>query len=89
MRDLGFTSGLAVAGLFILGWPTRRRTRNVWLVLLASLIVATLGCGGSSGGGGGGGPQIDPGTPTGSYTVTITATSGSTTHTTTIPSKVE
>jgi hypothetical protein len=87
MRSLGFSGGLAVAGLFVLGWPSRRRTRAVLLTLLASLIVATFGCGGSSGGGGG--PQIDPGTPVGSYTVTITGTSGSTTHTATIALKVQ
>ena len=37
--------------------------------------------GAAGGGGGGGGGAGDPGTPRGSYTVTVTATSGALTHT--------
>jgi hypothetical protein len=48
------------------------------LVFLAATMAA---CGGGGGGGGGGG---NPGTPPGSYTVTLTGTSGSLSHTTTV-----
>jgi hypothetical protein len=75
--------GLLLAGVFVLGWPGRRRRP---MTLLAFLAVALLGgsvsCGG--GGSGGGGPQTDPGTPRGSSTVTVSGTSGTTTHTTTL-----
>jgi hypothetical protein len=44
---------------------------------LATLLCLTVSCGGGLQGGGGGG---NPGTPIGSYTVTVNATSGQTTH---------
>jgi hypothetical protein len=63
--------GLALIGLgFGSASLRRRKLRGVMLfgVILCGLI-ASSGCGGGSGSGGGGG---NPGTPAGSYTVTIT-----------------
>src|SRR5262249_3078661 len=69
-----------VAGLL---WiiPVRRSIRrsigSAWALLLMGLL---LSCGGGLQGGGGGGSG-SPGTPPGTYSITITATSGSVTHT--------
>jgi len=71
------------AGVFVLGMRNRRRSLAVALTLLTlAFLLAAVGCsgGGSSGGGGGGGST----TPAGSYTVTVTGTSGSTSHTTNV-----
>jgi hypothetical protein len=47
-----------------------------------ALILGALGCGGSGGGGGGPAPPPQTGTRAGTYTVTVTGVSGSTTHST-------
>lgn len=52
------------------------------LVLLATSLAAC-------GGGGGGGGVVNPGTPAGTYTITLTGTSGSLSHTTTVSLVVE
>lgn len=71
--------GLGLVGLV---WVTparskgRRRLLEVVLLLAVSLALMTSGCG--SGGAG------QPGTPSGTYTVVITGTSGSTSHSTNI-----
>jgi hypothetical protein len=88
------TSGAAVA--FLLFFLTPRR-RSHWLGMLGLLVVfaglAGTGCGGSSGnggsgagsnGGGGGGGGGTTGTTSGSYTVTVTGTSGSASQTTAV-----
>ncbi len=73
--SLGGTFG--VAGMFLLGIGGRRR-RRVLLVVgsLAVLALLTIlpACGGSNT------PQIIPGTTPGQYTVTVTGTSGSVSH---------
>jgi trimeric autotransporter adhesin len=51
-------------------------------VLLALLAGGLVSCGGNGGGSGGGGTG-NPGTTTGSYTITVTGTSGSIMQTTT------
>jgi hypothetical protein len=74
------------AGILLLGGPQKRRR---WTTLLSLAVFAALltlpACGGgsNSGGGGGGGGQSDPGTPVGTSTVTVTATSGTAIQTTT------
>jgi hypothetical protein len=74
-----------LACLLFIGIPVRpRRWRNLigMLVLLAFLAGSVMSCGG--GGSAGGGGISNPGTTTGSYTVTVSGTSGSTTQTTTV-----
>ena len=75
---------LAVS-LVLLGFGGMKRAPRGKLlgVLFVVLMVVGLenGCGGGSSGGGGGGGAGQPGTPTGNYTITATATSGSLTHT--------
>jgi hypothetical protein len=51
----------------------RHRVRALILSLVSGLLLFVIACGG---GGGGGGGQTDPGTPRGSYPITVTATSG-------------
>ncbi len=78
-----YTGGAGVFGLFMLPASSSRK-RQTLLMLSFVLLAITLpiaGCGGGSSGGGGPGPQTDPGTPTGAYTVTVTASDGTTSHT--------
>jgi hypothetical protein len=73
----------AVAGLLF--FIPRNRSRFKVLGMLGFLFLLTggmLACGGggnSGGGGGGGGGNSIPGTTAGTYVVTVTCTSGSTT----------
>lgn len=74
------TGGL-FAAVLLGGVPSRRR----WLGIVGLFIVVAVLTGVACGGGGGSSTQQkSQGTPAGSYTVTVTATSGSTTHTTTV-----
>jgi hypothetical protein len=60
-----------VAGVFLLAIPGMRR-RGLGLGLLLLVCVGLIvGCGGGSSGGG----HTDPGTPAGTYTVNVTASS--------------
>jgi N-acetylneuraminic acid mutarotase len=76
-----------LACILLIGVPARRR-RQAWLAMLLGMACLTCGvvsCGGGSGGGGGGGGiQTDPGTTVGSYTITVTGTSGTTSATGTV-----
>jgi hypothetical protein len=78
-------------GVLLLGTvsPRRRRWSRLFALQALMLLMMLPACGGGSGGtggsggsGGGGGPT-DPGTPTGSYPVTVTATSGAISHSST------
>ncbi len=75
---------LALSGLLMfLAGRTRRLARiSGLLILLLAIFIPAIGCsgGGSSNGGGGG----TTGTPAGSYTYTVTATSGSISHSETV-----
>ena len=68
--------GLPLAGIFLMATPRRRR----WSTLVGILMVMTFLLMLPACGGGGGGhtppPTQDPGTPAGTYTVTVTATAG-------------
>ncbi|MDI3253849.1 MAG: protease pro-enzyme activation domain-containing protein [Bacillota bacterium] len=81
-RSAGAT---ALAFVVLLVVPARRRSwKNLLgLVLFAVVLSSVLGCGGSSNGGGGGGGG-NPGTTAGTYTFTVTGTSGSITASTTV-----
>jgi trimeric autotransporter adhesin len=82
------SAGLAFALVFGMG-PARRRnwrTRLGLLVFLVALIAGSLACG--SGGSGGGG-HGNPGTTVGTYTLTVTGSSGNTTATGTVTLTVQ
>jgi subtilase family serine protease len=64
------------AGIFLLGVPMRRRRRMAGFgLMLLVFFAAGVGCGGGSSSGGG--SAQTGGTPAGTYTITVTATSGS------------
>ncbi len=74
--------GLSVAGLLLLLWPRRHRLpRMLSVIALMTLGIGTAAISGCSGSG-------NPGTPVGSTTLTVTATSGSITHSQTITVQV-
>jgi MYXO-CTERM domain-containing protein len=74
------------AALVLCGIPSRRRRRNVILgLLLIASITTIVGCGGGSSGGGGGGN----GTPPGTYSITVTGTGPSTSHSTAVKVTVQ
>ena len=68
------------AALFILAMQIRRRRWNfAGALFVVALLLSTAACGG----GGGTPPPVIPGTPIGTTTVTVTATSAALTHSTT------
>jgi hypothetical protein len=72
-------SGTLLAGVFLFGTKFRRPRLSIVLTLVGvAFLAAALGCGGGSS------STKSPGTPAGSYTVTVTGTSGGTTHTTSV-----
>jgi hypothetical protein len=81
--------GLGIASILVIGGPRHRST--LLAIALCAFLVGGFGCGGggNNSGGGGGGGHTDPGTPPGTYTITVTGTRGSTTHTATFTLKVQ
>jgi hypothetical protein len=78
------TGGGMFSCVLLLGVPRKRRWGGLLSVLFFAVLMISVSCGGGStggSGGSGGGGTTDPGTPTGNYTVTVTGTSGSLTHT--------
>ena len=73
------SGGGLLAGVLLMGMPGGKQRRRFVGLLAATFLVTLVGCGG--GGGGGSRPPI-PGTPPGTYTVTVSATSAGLTHTT-------
>jgi hypothetical protein len=89
---LMITGGGMLSCVFLLGVPRKRRFGTLLSVLLFAFITVSVSCGGggsSGGGGGGGGAVTDPGTPTGTYTVTVNATDGTHNHSTTFTLTVQ
>ena len=76
---------VALAGLLLFTLPTIRRKRWTGVLLLFVSIALVSGCGNSVTGTT---PAIDPGTPAGVYTVTITATALGITRTATFTATV-
>ena len=71
--------GATLALAFLFGIPRRRRNWMAMLGVFCLLVsIAGIGCGGGSTNSGGGGGTSIPGTTAGTYTITITGTSGST-----------
>jgi len=83
-----FTSGGGLlAGVFLIAIPSSRRRWRVALALVTvALIVAAVGCGGSSSSTPKGSGS---GTPVGSYTVAVNATDGTTSQTTNVSVAVQ
>ncbi len=75
---LAASSSTLFAGIFLLGLPSRRRRMTGLGLMLLVFFAAGVGCGGGSSSGG---SAQTGGTPKGSYSITVTATSGSLSHT--------
>ncbi|HST12106.1 MAG TPA: S53 family peptidase [Terriglobales bacterium] len=74
-------SGAIFAGVLLFGTPLRRRKLTVALTIITiALVLSAVGCGGSSSSSGGG----NTGTLAGTYTVSVTGTDGTTSHTTNV-----
>jgi hypothetical protein len=87
-RTLFYALWLALPGFVLLSSATRRRRvfLSVSLLALCLLVLSLASCGGggggtspSTGGGGGGGGTTQQGTQPGTYTITVTGTSGTVT----------
>jgi subtilase family serine protease len=63
-----------VAGVFLFAIPGFRKNKTSLTLLVFAFIVLLASCGG--GGGGGSTTRTDPGTPAGTYTVSLSATGG-------------
>jgi hypothetical protein len=88
---IGFTgfASFGLLGVILVGTTTSRKRR--WLMVGMALTVVALGTMVACGGGGGGGnppppppPPVVTGTPAGTYTINVSATSGAITHTTSV-----
>jgi MYXO-CTERM domain-containing protein len=76
--SFGVSSKLALAGMLVLFLPAFRRRRKYFVCLIAMVLTLSLAaCGGGGSGGGGGGGKTDAGTALGTYSFTVTATTGS------------
>jgi len=71
-----FGGGMPLAGLFLVAAPRRRRWSSLLGLMVVALLVTVPACGGGSGGTKTP-PVQDPGTPAGTYNITLTATAGS------------
>jgi hypothetical protein len=78
MNLLGLGGGTILAGLLLIGVPTRRRRWMEMIVLLWVLGTASaIGCGGSGGSSSGSGGSSIPATTAGTYTIQVTGTDSS------------
>jgi photosystem II stability/assembly factor-like uncharacterized protein len=80
---LTFTFMFPIAGILWFARSETRRARTLKGVATLSFLVLFMSCGGGLQGGGGG--NGSPGTPPGTYSIAITATCGSVTHSTPTP----
>lgn len=75
-RGWGLAWTLVMFGAGLAGMLSRRRLPAMAAPMIALAVASWVGCGG----GGGSSSHTTPGTPAGTYTATITATSGSLNH---------
>jgi hypothetical protein len=87
LATLYYTAWLALPALALLGTRTRRGKHakfslpaSLLGLFLLALLLPSCGGGGSNGGGGGGGGGQQQGTQPGTYTITVTGTSGTLSH---------
>jgi hypothetical protein len=97
-RGLFYATGLPLAGLVFAfaglmaggaQWKPRAWSIIAGAGLLCLLLLSACGGGGNNAGGGGGGGGGTGGTPKGTYTITISGTSGGLSHTTTVSLTVQ
>ncbi len=75
-------------GLVFIGPRRRRRLSLIVLGVIVGCLLALAGCGGAGGGPSQPRSAATPGTPAGTYNVTVTATAGTITHTLSLQLKV-
>jgi hypothetical protein len=84
---MGASGGVFFAAVLLSGVGRQRRRRKLligaFLVVLGTFALSAVGCGGSSG------SHLTGGTPTGTYTVTVTAVSGTITQMSNVPVNVQ
>ncbi len=83
---LAASTGALFAGICFLGLPSRRRRITGLGLMLLVFFAAGVGCGGGSSSSG---SVKTGGTPKGSYSITVTATSGSLSHTSNVAVTVQ
>ncbi|HTR67881.1 MAG TPA: hypothetical protein VMH85_19015, partial [Terriglobales bacterium] len=83
-RGSGWMGGIVAAfvGILLIGGSKQGRAKVLLGFMAITLLLPVVSCGGGGSGGEGSG-HVDPGTPAGSYTVTVTATGGGISHTVT------
>jgi len=82
------TGSVALASMVLLAFGGRRRRYFIAILFLASIASLTA-CGGGGGSSGSGGRNLDQGTPKGTYTVNVSATSTNITRTVTFTVTVQ
>jgi len=85
---LAASSGLGFAGIVLLGIPSRRRKSAALAMVMFACLTVWAGCGGGASSNSNNTPA-NPGTPANTYTIAVTGTSGSISHTTNVTVTVQ
>jgi hypothetical protein len=75
--------------MVLMGGLSQKRRKLLLALLLALMIGVVVSCGGSGGSHSNPAPQTDPGTTSGTYSLKVVASSGSDSHTISIPVTVQ